>query len=225
MEEAMNTTNRNQNESNHESGSAASVIQRYYRRHSATRGSSLTLMPGDFGSVAVAAMTYDSSSVADVTETTEHQNDKHEGEDSTEHPGEEKERKRSHLWGVAAIAGTFVGMVGLALASGPPVDEDDAIAVATIFQGKGLGVVAGGGTGGGTGGGAGAGAGAGAGVGAGAGGGAGGGAAASGGDGGGAAASGGNGGGAGGSAGGGTGGGGGGGGAGGGGGGATMSPQ
>jgi hypothetical protein len=172
------------------------------------------------------------SDVPDVTETTEHEDGEHDDDEDSieqleqEKEGEEKEHRRSHLWGVAAVAATFIGAGMIAgLMSGPPVDEDDAIAVATIFQGKGLGVVAGGGTGGGTGGGAGAGAGAGAGVGAGAGGGAGGGAAASGGDGGVAAASGGNGGGAGGSAGGGTGGGGGGGGAGGGGGGATMSPQ
>jgi hypothetical protein len=138
MEEAMNTTN--QNRSNHEADSAAIAIQRCYRRHSATRESSLTLIPGDFGSVAVAA-----------TKTKEHQDDEHEDKDLTKHPGGEKERKRSHLWGVAAVAGTFVGMVGLALVSGPPVDEDDAIAVAAIFQGKGAGAIAGGGTGGGTG--------------------------------------------------------------------------
>jgi hypothetical protein len=141
MEEAMSATY--QNECNHEFDSAASAIQRCYRRHSATRESSLTLMPGDFGSVAVTVMPYDSSNVAGVTETTEDQDDEHEDK-------EEKERKRSHLWGVAAIAGTFVGMVGLALLSGPPVDEDDAIAVAAIVQGKGAGAIAGGGTGGGT---------------------------------------------------------------------------
>jgi hypothetical protein len=182
----------NQNESNHESDNAASTIQRLYRRHSSTALSSLALMSVDFGSVAVAAMTYDSKSrsssssgngngnrsrsrsssasgeehrdeydshalvtpeatelgfplddsllesdVADVVETTECQDDEHDEEDSTEYPGEDQgdgnESKRSHLWGVAAIAGTFVGMVGLALASGPPVDEDDAIAVAAIF--------------------------------------------------------------------------------------------
>jgi hypothetical protein len=149
MEQGMNTTN--QNERNHEYESAASTIQRCYRRHSTTRESSLTLMPGDFGSVAVTAMTYDSSNVVDATETSEHQDDEHEDKDPTKHPGGEKERKRSHLWGVAAVAGTFVGMVGLALVSGPPVDEDDAIAVAAIFQGKGAGAIAGGGTGGGTG--------------------------------------------------------------------------
>jgi hypothetical protein len=131
------------------------------------------------------------SDVPDVTETTEHEDGEHDDyEDSTEQSEQEKEgkeHKRSHLWGVAAIAATFIGANIIAgLVSGPPVDEDDVIAVATLFQGKGLGVAAGGGTGGGTGGGAGAGAGTGAGVGAGAGGGAGGGAAASGGDGGGA---------------------------------------
>jgi hypothetical protein len=121
----------NQNESNHESNSAASTIQRCYRRrqHSATRVSSLTLVYGDFGiSEKEDRDKYDShdlvtpeatelgfpmsyklqeSDMADVTKTTKHQDDEHEDEDSKEHPGEdrgeEKERKRSHSRGFAAI--------------------------------------------------------------------------------------------------------------------------
>jgi hypothetical protein len=50
----------------------------------------------------------DSSNVADVAETTEHQDDEHEDEDeySTKDPGEERSA-REVTCGVAAIAGSF----------------------------------------------------------------------------------------------------------------------
>lgn len=92
-----NNTNQNQIQSNHESDSAASTIQRWYRRHSATGASSLTLMPEDFGSVTIVAMTYDSSNEADVTETMEHQDDEHEHDDSTTYGGREGAQEKSLL--------------------------------------------------------------------------------------------------------------------------------
>jgi hypothetical protein len=168
MEGAMNTTNRNQNqnqnESNQESDRAASTIQRCYRQHSAITGAaSLTLMYGDFGSVAVAvaAMTYDSSDdssdVPDVAETTEHQDDDDDDEYAGEDRWEEYDSKKTHLKGILAVTKTVKGLVVL-LASDSLVDEDDVIAVATIFQGESTGAAAGGGAGGGASGGAGGGA-------------------------------------------------------------------
>jgi hypothetical protein len=109
----------------------------------------------------------------DVTETTEHEDD----QDLTEYSekagtAEENEKEETHrsgkyLWGVAAIAGTFVG-ASILRSMTTPVDEDDVIAL-TAFAKGGAGV--GGGGGGGGGGGAGATAGVGAGAGAGGGGG------------------------------------------------------
>jgi hypothetical protein len=158
----MNTTNRNrnqnQNRSNHDSDRAASTIQRCYRRHSATGVATRKLMSGDFGSIAVAAMTYDSSDdgsdVPGVTETTEHQDDEDEDEDevSTEYS------KRTHVKGIIAVTKTVRGLVvkGLVdlVASDSPVDEDDVITVTASLQGESTGAVAGGGTGGGASGGA-----------------------------------------------------------------------
>jgi hypothetical protein len=94
--------------------------------------------------------------IPDVTETTDYEGDE------TDHSMEEEEeeddsRKRSRLWGKLALQGGLIGAFMIAGALSSPVDEDDAIVVAAVFQGKGLGAIAGGGgAGGGTGGGGGA---------------------------------------------------------------------
>jgi hypothetical protein len=110
---------------------------------------------------------HDDGDKPDITETTEHEDD----EDSTEYSekegsDKENEKEQTHrsgkyLWGVVAIAGTFIGASILSSMT-TPVDEDDVIAL-TAFAKGGAGVGGGGGGGGGTGATAGVGAGAGAG--------------------------------------------------------------
>jgi hypothetical protein len=104
----------------------------------------------------------------DVTEITEHEND----EDFTEYSekegiDEEDEKEHTHrtgkhLWGVVAIAGTFVG-ASILRSMTTPIDEDDVIALTAFAKGGadvgGGGGGAGAGTGATTGVGAGAGAG------------------------------------------------------------------
>lgn len=74
----------------------------------------------------------------DVTETTDHEDD----EDLTEHLDEKEVAKEEHrsgkaLWGVAAIAGTFIGATMISgMIGGSPVDEDDAVAVVTLIKGS-----------------------------------------------------------------------------------------
>jgi hypothetical protein len=74
----------------------------------------------------------------DVTETTDHEDD----EDLTEYSEEKEVAKEEHrsgkkLWGIAAIAGTFIGatMVG-GMIGGSPADEDDVIAVVALTKGS-----------------------------------------------------------------------------------------
>ena len=72
----------------------------------------------------------------DVTETTDHEDD----EDFTEHSEEEEVAKEEHrsgkaLWGIAAIAGTFIGARMISgMMGGSPADEDDAIAVVALTK-------------------------------------------------------------------------------------------
>jgi hypothetical protein len=91
----------------------------------------------------------------DITETTDHEDD----EDSTEYSekvgaDKENEKEQTHrsgkfLWGVVAVAGTFIGAAILSSMT-TPVDEDDVIALAAFAKG-GAGAGGGGGGGGGTG--------------------------------------------------------------------------
>jgi hypothetical protein len=91
----------------------------------------------------------------DITETTDHEDD----EDSTEYSekegaDKENEKEQTHrsgkyLWGVVAVAGTFIGAAILSSMT-TPVDEDDVIALAAFAKG-GTGVGGGGGGGGGAG--------------------------------------------------------------------------
>ena len=50
-----------------------------------------------------------------------------------------KPRSGAHLWGIAAVAGTFIGTTMLRAAGGGAdvVDEDDALAAVAFFQGSG----------------------------------------------------------------------------------------
>jgi hypothetical protein len=129
--------------------SAAALIQKQFRKSFPQRSSSsLMLEPSSATAIALSAF----RAKSDVTEIIDHESD----EDFTEHSEEEEVAKEEHrsgraLWGIAAIAGTFIGvtMIGGVL-GGPPVDEDDAIAVVTIVKG---GAGGGGGGAGGTGGG------------------------------------------------------------------------
>jgi hypothetical protein len=163
---------------------AAALIQKQFRNSLARRAPPLMMASSGAAAIALALIgakhvTFD---LPDITEATEREDttESSETEDTDGEVEEEEETHRSgkHLWGIARIAGTFIGATiigGMAVST--PVDEDDVIAL-SVFLNAG---------GGGGGGGGGAGAGAGLGVGAGAGGG--GGAAAAAGGGGGAAGS------------------------------------
>jgi hypothetical protein len=76
----------------------------------------------------------------DVTETTEHENDEDFQESSEkEDIDEELEKEHTHrsgkyLWGVVAIAGTFVG-ASILRSMTTPIDEDDVIALAAFAKG------------------------------------------------------------------------------------------
>jgi hypothetical protein len=129
---------------------AAGLIQKLFRKSfSQKSSSSLILEPSSATAIALSAF----GAKPDVTETTEHEDD----EDFTEHSEEEEVAKEEHrsgkaLWGIAAIAGTFIGATMVSgILGGSPVDEDDAIVVVTLVKGSA------GGGGGGAGGGAGAG--------------------------------------------------------------------
>lgn len=97
------------------------------------------------------SMDSDTPEVIDAT-------DRDDDEEFSDHSAKEEEKgekveeksRAQYLWGVAAIAGTFIGanLVGRML-GGSPVDEDDAIAVVAIIKGGGgAGAGGGGGAGG-----------------------------------------------------------------------------
>jgi hypothetical protein len=131
---------------------AAALIQKQFRKsfpHKSLSSSALLLEP--WSATTVALSTFEAQ--PDVTETTNHEDD----EDFTEHSEEkevakEEQRSGKSLWGITAIAGTFIGMKMISgMMSGSPVDEDDAIAGVALTKGSASG--GGGGTGvGGTGG-------------------------------------------------------------------------
>jgi hypothetical protein len=130
---------------------AAALIQKQFRKSFPQRSSSsLILEPSSAAAIAASAF----GEKPDVTEIIDHEGD----ENFTEHSEEEevaKEEPRSGraLWGIAAIAGTFIGATIIGgMIGGSPVDEDDAIAAVTVIEG---GAGGGGGGGGGAGGGAG----------------------------------------------------------------------
>jgi hypothetical protein len=76
----------------------------------------------------------------DVTETTEHENDEDYTEYSEkegieeEHEKEHTHRTGKHLWGVVAIAGTFIG-ASILRSMTTPIDEDDVIALVAFAKG------------------------------------------------------------------------------------------
>jgi hypothetical protein len=126
---------------------AAALIQKQFRKsfsRKSSSSSSLMLEPWSATTVALSAF----EAQPDVTETTDHEDD----EDFTEYSEEkdvakEEQRSGKALWGIAAIAGTFIGATMIsAMRGGSPVDEDDAIAVGTLTKGGASG--GGGGAGG-----------------------------------------------------------------------------
>jgi hypothetical protein len=125
------------------SDSAASLIQKQFRK-SFSRKSSSSLMLEPWSATTVALSAFEAQ--PDVTETTDHEDD----EDFTEHSEEKEVAKEEHrsgkaLWGIAAIAGTFIGATIL-MSMIMPVDEDDVIALVAFTKG-GTGVSGGGGGG------------------------------------------------------------------------------
>jgi hypothetical protein len=117
---------------------AAALIQKQFRKSFPQKSSSSSaLMLEPWSATTVARSPFEAQ--PDVTESTEHEDD----EDFTEHSEEkevvfkEEQRSGKSLWGVAAIAGTFIGATMInGMMGGSPVDEDDAIAVGALTKGS-----------------------------------------------------------------------------------------
>jgi hypothetical protein len=127
---------------------AAALIQKQFRKSFPQKSSSSSaLMFEPWSATTVSRSPFEAQ--PDVNETKDHE----DNEDFTEHSEEkevvskEEQRSGKSLWGITAIAGTFVGATMISgIMGGSPVDEDDAIAVAALTKASAGG--GGGGTGG-----------------------------------------------------------------------------